>query len=311
MGDQLARTILVALALCGACSHRAAPVVSDFREEGLVDRGRDLPRDTPGPTPGWNGIPPGEFLMGSPPGEPCRERGGVKETQHVVKLTRRYEVQSKEVTQGEFNARMGYNPAARTVCGASCPVERASWSEAAAYCNALSQSAGLPLCYACTGSYQNVVCSIGPAFTEGKIYSCKGYRLPTEAEWERAYRGGTMLALYNGGIVDCTADAGAAEIGWYQKNSGGTIHPVGQKKVNPYGLYDMAGNVWEWCHDFYQQDLGSASVVDPWGKASESTRVLRGGSFFDPAADLRAAGRFGYNPATRNENIGFRCARTM
>jgi formylglycine-generating enzyme required for sulfatase activity len=130
------------------------------------------------------------------------------------------------------------------------------------------------------------------------------YRLPTEAEWEYAARAGTSGAYY--GSLDAIA--------WYGANSGGQTHPVGQKLPNAWGLHDMQGNVWEWCHDWYQDDyyrtLGEAPAVDPRGPASGQQRVLRGGSWYKFLWFLRVSSRFGFRPSGRFPHVGFRCVRT-
>jgi formylglycine-generating enzyme required for sulfatase activity len=285
-----------------------------WTDGGTADRATDRYRPPDGrpPAPGtWVTIASGSFLMGSPSGELCREQGGVKETEHQVILTRSFELLSTEVTQAQFQKVMGTAPSNFTPCGADCPVERVNWHEAVAYCNQLSKIAGLEQCYTCYGASTDSTCSAAASYRGASVYDCPGYRLPTEAEWEYAYRAGSKTPLYNGtGVKSCAADSAVDAVGWYKSNSLGSTHPVAGKQPNAWSLYDMPGNVWEWCNDFYQQDLGMWTVTDPVGATVDSTRVLRGGSFFDPAGDMRAANRFGYNPSTRNLNIGFRCART-
>jgi formylglycine-generating enzyme required for sulfatase activity len=190
-------------------------------------------------------------------------------------------------------------------------VESVKWHEAAAYCNALSARTNRAKCYACTGTGSSVSCAVAAAYTGIKIYACPGYRLPTEAEWEYAYRAGTTTALYNGSISSCSGyDSGASAIGWYTWNAVFKPHPVASKQPNDWGLYDMAGNVWEWCHDLYQVDLGSGPETDPWGASLATTRAGRGGSWINGAGDLRAAERGAWPPGSPQNFIGFRCART-
>ena len=266
------------------------------------------------PTPGkWVTIKAGTFNMGSPKTEPCREPAPTKETQHQVTLTNGFEIQTTEVTQDQFFKVLGYKPSYAKSCGGTCPVETVTWSEAAAYCNALSKNKGLTACYTCVSSGKDVICTETIAATGKGIYSCKGYRLPTEAEWESAYRAGTTTALYNGAITNCFgADANASKIGWYSGNSANKPHhPVGQKTPNAWGLYDMAGSVNEWCQDSrLQTDLGSTAVTDPVG-SGYLNRVYRGGSWGDPPMTLRAAFREDTKPTSRASSRGFRCARTL
>ena len=269
----------------------------------------DIPQVKPG---AWVTVKKGSFQMGSPSTESCREASGTgRETQHEVFLTRDLEVLSTEVTQGQFQALMGYSPAFFSLCGKDCPVERATWHDAAAYCNALSAQKGKSKCYNCTGTKESITCSQPTAYAGAKLYDCPGYRLPTEAEWEYVYRAGTTSAFYNGSIVSCVgSDSNADKIGWYNMNASVKTHPVGKKAPNAHGIYDMAGNVYEWVNDWYQYDLGSATKKDPSGPATGTTRVVRGGGLGSYARSLRAANRWDITPSSRFPNIGFRCVRT-
>ena len=313
------------------------------RDGGPVsDRATDQPRsdrprvDTAAPDswkvapPVFKSIPKGSFSMGSagpaggadlgadggPPeagsggAEACRQSN---ESLHQVTLTRGFEIATSETTQGHFAALLGYNPSSFSGgCGSTCPVQNVSWYEAAAYCNALSAQTAATACYSCSNvGKPSVICTVASAYSGAKIYDCPGFRLPTEAEWERAYRAGTATAFYSGGISSCNGtDANAGAIGWYDKNSSNKSHPVARKQANSWGLYDMAGNVWEWCHDWYAEDPGMASRTDPWGAATGTSRVLRGGSWFSAAGTLRAAHRGLNPPADRGRVIGFRCVRS-
>jgi len=157
---------------------------------------------------------------------------------------------------------------------------------------------------------------VTPNYAGNKIYDCPGYRLPTEAEWEYAYRAGTKTALYNGPLHVCQGlDANADKIAWYDGNSGMEVRPVGLKQPNGWGLYDMAGNAIEYCHDWFQNDLGSAPAVDPAGPSSpdpkETHVVIRGGSATVGGLFLRAAAREDYHQFTSaSEAVSFRCVRS-
>ena len=275
-----------------------------------------------GSAPSFANIPSGTFSMGSPSSEPCRQVNGNMETQHTVTLTRAYSMMTTEVPRSSFTSVMGYSPSKSTGCTTtSCPVDTVSWHEAAAYANALSTSASLTQCYTCSGTAPAVTCAPATAYAGASIYTCPGYRLPTEAEWERAYRAGTTTAYYNGansssGCTSCsTVEANASAIAWYCGNSTtswGWLVPsaVGQRTANTYGLYDMAGNVQEWVHDGGSFNLGSSAQTDPVISSSTS-KILRGARNTGGYADgLRAAYRISAGPGHKTQNIGFRLART-
>ncbi len=234
------------------------------------------------------------FEMGCTPGQSdCN----VDETAHSVTLTQDYWVATTEVTQGDFSATMGYNPSIFPDCGTTCPVETVTWHEAAAYTNAVSLEAGLTECYACSGSESVVRCeaALDP-------YTCDGYRLLTEAEWEGAARCGTDL-LY-AGSDDILA------VGWIGKNSDGTTHIGASLAANACGIYDMSGNVWEWAHDWYGEKLVTAS--DPSGKSSGAIRSVRGGGVYNVAANARVADRSADYPDTAGTSgVGVRLGRSQ
>ena len=233
-------------------------------------------------------IQPGRFWMGSPADEEGRHPD---EERHEVTLTRRFAVGVTPVTQALYTAVTGRNPS-RFAAVQSRPVETVSWFDAVQFCNALSILCGLDAAYQIgDGDEPSVRCD----------FTRPGFRLPTEAEWEYAARGG-QAHVYAG------SDDPAA-VAWLDRNSGERTHPVGQKAANGYGLYDMSGNVWEWVWDWYGEYSGAST--DPQGPASGSGRVGRGGSWGYSAVGLRVAFRFDDPPAYRLGNLGFRLARTL
>jgi formylglycine-generating enzyme required for sulfatase activity len=268
-----------------------------------------LPKlDLGGVAPGtWVQLLAGSFNMGAPAADLCK---GFNETLHPVTLTRSFWITTTEVSRAEFLAVMAYDPSTQTNCQqTSCPVDSVTWDEAAAYCNALSALEKRAACYSCSGSGTAVTCASATSYALGQIYDCPGYRLPTEAEWEYAYRANTTTELYNGAITSCMqADLNADAIAWYKGTAGGKPHPVGGKAPNAWQLYDMAGNLFEWCHDLYTNDLGSGAVIDPYGVATGSSHVLRSGCWGYATESVRAAYRV---DSAKGGFIGLRCVRTV
>jgi len=234
------------------------------------------------------------FDMGCTPGQIACQ--AVEEPVHPVTLSHDTWIGRTEVTQRQFEGVMGYDPSGWSHCGPDCPVEQTSWHESAAFTNALSAVEGLPSCYACTGDPPEVECSVSvpPA-------DCGGYRLPTEAEWEYAARGGEDLPYAGSADLD--------EVAWHSGNSGTPTHPVAGKQPNGYGLYDMSGNVFEWTQDHYGP-FTADPVTDPAGPPSHDSRVARGGSCFLISPFARTSMRHGIEPNHRAVHFGFRVART-
>ena len=213
-------------------------------------------------------IPAGRYQMGSTGGEEGRYSD---EVQHEVILTRGFFMAETECTQGQWEAVMGSKP--WYFNGADRPVELVRWDEAVEYCRNLTAK----------------------QLTKGILPVGWEWRLPTEAEWEYATRGGTTGPRY--GDLDA--------IGWYDGNSGSETHPVKQKAPNAWGLHDMIGNVWEWCSD-WSADYPTGSVTDPTGPSLGSDRVYRGGGWPSAIGQVRSAGRGGLNPVNRLNFLGFR-----
>jgi len=233
-------------------------------------------------------VPAGTFQMGSPESEEGR---GSDERQHKVTLTRGFWMGETEVTQGQWRELMRTDPSSFSRCGADCPVESVNWYEAVAFANALSAEAELEACYEGLG---------GKGMVSFQGLDCQGYRLPTEAEWERAVRAGTSAAR-PGASLD--------GIGWYSGNSGLSTHRVGQKVENRWGLHGVLGNVSEWTWDWYGDYLQNTRV-DPQGPEGGSSRVIRGGGWVSDARFCRSAYRGRWSPGSSNDYVGFRLART-
>ncbi|GHT87735.1 hypothetical protein FACS1894137_15350 [Spirochaetia bacterium] len=248
------------------------PLSAKAQSRGLTATGPD----------GFVRIQGGTFLMGSPSTE--ADRMNWEGPQHRVTVSA-FSMAQYEVSQAEYEAVMGNNPS--YFKGANRPVEQVSWFDAVAYCNARSLREGLSPVYTING--ENVTWD----------RNAKGYRLPTEAEWEYACRAGTTGPFSTGNTITKS-----------QANyDAGETAAVGSFAANPWGLYDMHGNVWEWCWDWIGL-YSTEAQTDPTGAASGSARVLRGGSLINSAAhNLRSAYRFIFTPSHRISIIGFRVVR--
>lgn len=230
------------------------------------------------PLPDMVRIPPGTFVMGSPVTE--KDRDLDEDPLTNVTLSYGFWMGKYEVTQREYEAIMGSNPS-WFKGDPNRPVEQVTWKDATAYCARLTeieQAAGrLPAGYA--------------------------YRLPTEAEFEYACRAGTATRFSFGDDPDYTQ---LGQFAWYGDNSANATHPVGQKTPNPFGLYDIYGNVWEWCLDWYQDPYPGGNVINPSGPGLAVSRVFRGGGWDYVAASCRSAYRNNVAPTRRTNYLGFR-----
>jgi formylglycine-generating enzyme required for sulfatase activity len=200
-----------------------------------------------------------------------------------------YEVMGTTVRQQRDMANKTYSLAGE---GDNYPMYFVSWHEAIEYCNKRSINEGLTPAYSGTGN--NITCN----------WNANGYRLPTEAEWEYAAKGGNRDPM----VYEYAGSNSVDSVAWYNGNSGNSTQPEGRKAPNSLGLYDMSGNVWEWCWDWYGS-YSSGAQTDPRGASSGSYRVLRGGGWFSSARDVRSANRGSYAPSSQYTYLGFRVVR--
>ncbi len=194
---------------------------------------------------------------------------------------------SCEISQKVYAAIMNRNPSS-FIGDENLPLEMVSWEDAALFCNAMSRKAGLEPCY--------------DEISWACDFTKTGYRLPTEAEWEYACRAGST-GQYSGGETE----SDLARVSWYVGNSGYKTHPVGGKEPNAWGLYDMHGNVWEWCHDWY--GAYESSLNNPVQSKKSSYRVIRGGAWSESATECRNSNRNKYYQGMSFNLIGFRVVR--
>jgi len=230
----------------------------------------------------------GWFIMGD-------KQGDVDEEPHKVYIDSFY-IDKYLITQEEYEKVMRENPSRWK--GKKNPVEQMRWSDAVKYCNARSRLENLQPCY----NLETWECN----------FDANGYRLPTEAEWEYACRAGTKTSYFFGDNPEKLKN-----YAWFKENSGGRPRPVGQKLPNPLGLYDMYGNVWEWCNDFYKVDYYKESPeTNPKGPKRGDTKVLHGGSWNSTSEQCRSSYRYNENPGYTDvcfgyDIYGFRCVRNF
>lgn len=226
----------------------------------------------------WVWIAPGRFTMSSPPNEV--DRFDWEGPQTAVTITKGFWMGKYEVTQGEYQAVTGSIPSS-FIGDPNRPVEQVSWNDAVIYCARFTERERLA----------------------GRIPLNCVYRLPTEAEWEYACRAWTSTRFYYG---DDPGYTNLSNYAWYGAIAAETTHPVGQKLPNPWGLYDMNGNVCEWCQDWWSYYYPGGIVVDPQGPATGPFRVVRNGIWPSGGADCRSADRSGASQDTRYKLVGFR-----
>ena len=260
----------------GSSETNRAGISSESQSTSQV---RDLPKITNSIGMKLVLIPKGKFMMGSPESEESRDEN---ETQHEVTISKDYYLGVYEVTQAQYEKVMGKNPSHFQGAevgneNADLPVEKVSWEDAVEFCKKLSE---LP-----------------EEKKAGRVY-----RLPTEAEWEYACRAGSKAAYSfddEEGLLP--------EYGWFYRNSSDRTHTVGLLEPNAWGLYDMHGNVWEWCSDWCEE-YPKGAVSDPTGPKEGSFRVFRGGSCYNVAAFCRSGLRNWFVPSYRSDYLGFRVA---
>ena len=226
-------------------------------------------------------IPPGEFMMGSPTTELARSE--VEGPQHLVRITHGFYISTTEITQSQYSEIMIENPS--RFIGQNNPVERVLWNEAVEFCKKLSKK-------------------------EGRIY-----RLPTEAEWEYVCRADTTTPFHTGQTISTDQANFHGEIVYGDNPKGinrNNTLPVGSFSPNDFGIYDMHGNVWEWCNDWFDDNYYDKSPTsDPQGPSSGKNHVLRGGSYFFAARPCRSAFRLKYDPIMGKVSFGFRIVLEM
>jgi formylglycine-generating enzyme required for sulfatase activity len=261
-------------------------------------------------------IPGGSFEMGNPD---TSVGDSDERPVHTVTLSA-FSMGKYQVTQAQYQAVMGALPSSLTSGtnygrGDNYPVYYVSWYDAIVFCNRLSMTEGLTPAYRISGStnpadWGAVPTSSNSTWNAAVIVSgSTGYRLPTEAQWEYAAKGGDPTANGWEGYTYSGSNT-VGDVAWYSDNSSSRTHEVGKKSPNGLGLYDMSGNVREWCWDRYGS-YSSGAQTDPVGAVSGADRVARGGCWFNSAAYVRSAFRIYYPPSDRANGIGFRLVRPL
>ena len=274
-------------------SYSADVAPKETRVVSLLGNTKPATAQTDSASPNFMFVEGGTFQMGSDDSDWLKPA-------HTVTITSFY-MGKYEVTQKEWKAVMGWLPIETFVKGNNLPVDGVTWYEAIKYCNRLSKKEGLTPVYKLIGLF---------IFGNNRIVAwnrnANGYRLPTEAEWEYAARGGNGSP----GNYRYSGSNTADEVAWHKGNSGGIVQEVGAKKPNGLGLYDMSGNVREWCWDWFDRNYYSNSPQnDPIGASSGSQRVWRGEYWGSSADSVGSKGRSSFPPRERLDGLGFRLAR--
>ncbi len=297
--------LLVAVAVCFSCEEPNKPDKPDENDDTTVvtpdkpDGDEDGDTTVVMPAPEMLFVEGGTFQMGSNDGD------SDEQPVHSVTLSDFY-IGKYEVMQAEYAAVMDTNPS--YFDGDSLPVEQVSWYDAIEYCNALSVAEGLTPYYTIDITAEDAN-NTSPEDDVRWSVTCntasKGYRLPTEAEWEYAARGGneSQVYIYSGSNTH-------GYVAWYDENSNNTTHTVGTKAANELGIHDMSGNVWEWCWD-WNDTYSSAVATNPQGAETGEDRVVRGGSWYDSGNYCRSAYRSGGVASLGGSGLGFRVARSL
>ncbi|MBW7995837.1 MAG: formylglycine-generating enzyme family protein [Candidatus Glassbacteria bacterium] len=287
--DILVRFVPLLLLLLCACSDEGANVfridIVEYQEEGRDIEMASLPGGTF--TVGSTLFPHYIIMEGAGPGGSDDLMINNERPVHVVAVSP-FLISTTEITHAQYRTVMGTNPS-RFSGEIDMPVENVTWFQAADFCNGLSELMRLERCY-----YQDYTCDYGK----------NGFRLPTESEWEYAARGGTT-AEYSFG----SSESGLSRAGWYISNSENKPRTVARKQENPYGLFDMHGNVFEWCQDYFDT-YNCGTQTDPTGPDRMGYyKVVRGGSWASQPVELRSAHRGARQPGSATYTVGFRIVR--